>query len=164
VHKWRSETDAILVGKNTAFIDNPQLTNRLYFGKKANVRILLDKNLSIKESNKIYDSSAPTWVLTQREAKDHDNVRYFRTDFEGDYLHRFLKILYENKIGTLMIEGGAKVLQSFIEAGFWDEARVFKTKKFIGEGGILAPVLPPNLLKEEYRIMDDFLQIYQKEA
>ncbi len=163
VHKWRSETDAILVGKNTVLSDNPDLTNRLYFGKKHNVRIVLDTNLAIPENYKIFDGSAETWILTKKESGvvDVSNIRYFKSDFEGDYLQRFMHELYEQKIGTLIVEGGAKVLQSFIEANLWDEARVFKTTKILGEGAIPAPLLDAKLLKSEYRILDDLLQIYQ---
>lgn len=160
-HKWRSEVDAILVGKNTALIDNPSLNNRLYFGKKKIVRILLDKRNAVPLSFNIFNEEMPTWVLNEEKSEENQHIRYFRSDFKGDYLKQFMQKLYENQIGSIIIEGGAKVLNSFIEANLWDEARVFATPKILNrEDGIKAPIINEHLLKETHQIDTDVLKVY----
>lgn len=161
VHKWRSEVDAILVGKNTAIIDNPTLTNRLYFGKKNIVRILLDKNNATPLSNNIFNADAKTWVLNEEKEGENQHIRYIKSNFKGDYLKTFMNQLYESQIGTIIIEGGAKVLNSFIEANLWDEARVFVSPKILNnENAIKAPILSEKLLKKVYKIDNDELKIF----
>ncbi len=162
VHKWRSECDAVLVGTNTALIDNPDLTNRLYLGKKDNVRILLDKDLRTPRNHNVFNNNSLTWILTKKEAENEGNVTYFNSDFEGNFLEDFMKEIYQKQIGTLIVEGGAKVLQSFIDANLWDEARVFHTPKRIGEGGIAAPILKDAMLQSNHQILDDQLNVYYR--
>jgi diaminohydroxyphosphoribosylaminopyrimidine deaminase / 5-amino-6-(5-phosphoribosylamino)uracil reductase len=161
VHKWRSEVDAIVVGKNTALIDNPTLTNRLYFGKKAPVRILLDKNNQVPSNYHIFNEDAPTWIVNKEKEGSAAHLRFVKTDFEDDYLLRLLQSFYQQQIGTILIEGGAKVLNSFIEAGLWDEARVFSTTKTLNsDNAIKAPSLPSHFLKNSFQIDNDTLNIY----
>jgi diaminohydroxyphosphoribosylaminopyrimidine deaminase / 5-amino-6-(5-phosphoribosylamino)uracil reductase len=162
VHKWRSECDAILVGTNTALLDNPDLTNRLYFGKKENVRILLDKDLKTPRNHNVFDNNSLTWILTKKEIPKEDNVTYFTSNFDENHLADFMCDIYQRQIGTLIIEGGAKVLQSFIDANLWDEARVFHSPKTIGEGGIAAPILKDANLQSTHQILDDVLKVYYR--
>jgi diaminohydroxyphosphoribosylaminopyrimidine deaminase/5-amino-6-(5-phosphoribosylamino)uracil reductase len=165
VHKWRSECDAILVGTNTALLDNPDLTNRLYFGKKNNVRILLDKNLKTPRTHNVFNNNSLTWVLSKKNKTNRDNVTYFNSNFEENHLADFMGKIYQQQIGTLIVEGGAKVLQSFIDANLWDEARIFHTPKTIGKGGITAPILKDSTLQSTHQILDDILKVYyRKEA
>ncbi len=69
VHKWRSEVDAIMVGTTTAALDNPELTNRLYYGKTP-VRVVLDRHLSLSQSLKIFDGSVKTLVFSELKIKN----------------------------------------------------------------------------------------------
>jgi diaminohydroxyphosphoribosylaminopyrimidine deaminase / 5-amino-6-(5-phosphoribosylamino)uracil reductase len=62
VHRWRMESDAILVGTRTAVIDNPRLDNRLYWGKSP-LRITFDRQMRIPPDHHILDDSTPTWIL-----------------------------------------------------------------------------------------------------
>jgi diaminohydroxyphosphoribosylaminopyrimidine deaminase / 5-amino-6-(5-phosphoribosylamino)uracil reductase len=162
VHKWRSECDAILVGTNTALLDNPDLTNRLYFGKKNNVRILLDKDSKTPRTHNVFNNKSLTWVLTKKNTDNYDNVTYFSSDFKENHLSCFLTEIYQRQVGTLIVEGGAKVLQSFIDANLWDEARIFHSPKTIGEGGIAAPILKDAVLQSTHQIVDDVLKVYYR--
>jgi diaminohydroxyphosphoribosylaminopyrimidine deaminase/5-amino-6-(5-phosphoribosylamino)uracil reductase len=162
VHKWRSESDAVLVGANTAVLDNPDLTNRFYAGKKNNVRILLDRNLKTPFTHKIFNNNKNTFVLTQKVFQSTENVTCFESNFEGDYLSDFLHKLYEKQIGIIIVEGGSKVLQSFIDAQLWDEARVFATDKILGEGAIPAPILKNAMLQSTHQILNDTLNVFWK--
>lgn len=142
VHKWRSETDAIIIGTNTALIDNPKLTNRLYFGSTP-LRIVLDKDLRLSSNLNIYDDSVKTWIITEKESgnKNFNNTRFIHVNFDEKLIYNLLEKLYEYKINSLIVEGGTKLLNTFIDANLWDEARVFIAERFLNVG-IKAPTLP----------------------
>ena len=158
VHKWRSEADAILVGKNTAILDNPQLTNRLYFGKNP-TRILIDKNLETPMYYYIYDESAQTIVPNSSANFVQNNIVFEKVNFDENFLTTFLHSLYEKNIGKLIVEGGAQTLQHFINQNLWDEARVFSVPKLL-HNGIIAPQLPFSKLKKQIKISTDMINIY----
>lgn len=148
VHKWRSEMDAILIGSKTALVDNPQLTNRLYFGKSP-LRIVLDRNLTLSKDLNIFDKSQKTLIVSEmpsnKEQATSDkypatNIQCLQLNFDQDFLNQLLQHLHQQKITTLLVEGGARLLQSFIDQHLWDEAYVLVGDKTI-EKGIPAPVL-----------------------
>ena len=158
VHKWRSEADAILVGKNTAIIDNPQLTNRLYFGKNP-IRILIDKNLETPMYHYMYDESAQTIVPNSSANFVQNNIVFEKVNFDENFLTTFLHSLYEKNIGKLIVEGGAQTLQHFINQNLWDEARVFIAPKLL-HSGIVTPILPFSKLKKQIKVDTDILNLY----
>jgi diaminohydroxyphosphoribosylaminopyrimidine deaminase / 5-amino-6-(5-phosphoribosylamino)uracil reductase len=158
VHRWRSEVDAILIGKNTAVSDNPQLTNRLYFGKNP-TRILIDKNLEVPTSNYIYDKSAITIVPNLSSNFTQDNIIFEKATFDKDFLTTLLYSLYEKNIGKIIVEGGAATLQHFIDEHLWDEARIFTANTTLGTG-IVAPQLNFAKFKKHININSDILNIY----
>lgn len=126
VHKWRSEVDAIMVGTNTAAVDNPQLTNRLYFGSSP-LRIVLDRQLRLSTTLTLFDDSQPTWVITEQTPPPHQlsQTEYLKIPFDADLLPTVLAKLAQVNIKSLIVEGGSQLLQSFITAGLWDEIRAF---------------------------------------
>lgn len=139
VHIWRSQEQAILVGTNTALLDDPFLTVRLTQGKNP-LRVLIDKDLKVPLSNNILSQDAETIVFTKRKQTDTDNINYHQIDFTKDIISQMLNILYEKKIISIIIEGGTYTLQNFIDNGLWDEARVFTGNKYF-HSGIKAPVI-----------------------
>ncbi len=140
VHKWRSETDAIFIGSRTAEIDDPQLTNRLYFGSSP-LRIVIDRQGRLSADLKIFDGTSPTLVLTSQERPKYgEQVELLHVQPEENPIEKLLPELHRRQIGTLMIEGGLQILQHFLRAGLWDEARVLIGNKFL-PGGRPAPDL-----------------------
>ncbi len=160
-HKWRSECDAIMVGTTTAEVDNPELTNRHYFGKSP-VRIVLDRHKRLSPSLNIFSADASTFVFSEKksDAQPQKNVETFEIDFNINVIQQILKILFEKKISILLVEGGAKLLNSFIEAGLWDEARVFKTPISL-QKGVVAPKLDNELLVKNEQLDDNWVNIYR---
>lgn len=146
-HKWRSEVDAVLVGANTALADNPRLTNRLYFGRSPR-RIVLDQDGSLPSSLSIFDGQEPTLVYSGDEAaeKTRHNVTFHRLPFDGRMMSRLMESLAGQNITSLLVEGGIKTLRQFLDAGLWDEARIFVAKGYITEGRP-APLLPAQPLR-----------------
>ena len=119
VHKLRAEEDAIMVGKNTALKDNPKLGCRRYEGK-APLRIAIDRNLEIPTYYNFYDNAQPTAIFN---AHKDDGVRV-KIDFNEDIIPQILDWLYENKIQSLIVEGGKFTLEQFIERGLFDAIQV----------------------------------------
>lgn len=135
VHKWRAESDCILVGTKTALIDDPQLTNRLYFGKSP-TRLLIDRELKVPASAQIFQGNTPTIVFTAAMPipAPTKNVEYISLDFSKNILPDLLTFLHKRKLGILLVEGGIQLLESFISQGLWDEARVLTGNTFLQDG------------------------------
>lgn len=149
VHKWRAEEQAILVGANTVIEDNPSLTVRDYSGENP-IRIVIDKSNKLDESYKIFDASAQTIRLTKNEL-----------DFNQPLASQICRILHQQNINSVIIEGGAKTLQTFIDEGLWDEARIFIGKTEF-KSGTKAPNLNGRLISEKL-IKEDLLKIYKND-
>ena len=137
-HQWRSEEDAIMVGTNTAQNDNPRLNVRLWTGRNP-IRVVLDSQNRLPKDLYLFDGSQKT-------------LRYETSD-----LNLVLEDLYQQKIQSVLVEGGAKLLQSFLNQGLFDEIRVFKSADSVGKG-IAAPTLPTGLvLRNREKISSDWL-------
>ncbi|RAR75778.1 bifunctional diaminohydroxyphosphoribosylaminopyrimidine deaminase/5-amino-6-(5-phosphoribosylamino)uracil reductase RibD [Flavobacterium aciduliphilum] len=143
-HKWRSEEQAILVGTQTVRDDNPSLTVRDWTGNHP-IRIVLDKNNSISKESYIFDTLAKTLLITKDDFSFDDNLALKMAHF-----------LYEKEIQSVIIEGGRQTLQTFIDAGIWDEARVFIGDKVLQEG-IKAPKLEISPEKKRHIVNDELL-------
>jgi len=133
VHKWRSEEDAILVGTNTIFSDNPALNVRAWKGRNP-VRICLDRNLRLENSLKIFDQSQPTFIFTEQEKSSTENTTYFKVKFDDQLSESILEILHQQHIQSIIIEGGKQTLETFISKSLWDEAQIFTSPKILSEG------------------------------
>jgi len=159
VHKWRSEEQAIMVGKHTALMDDPSLTTRLWEGQNP-LRILIDKDLEVPGDNSIYSADAETLVFTKKApTQSNMHVTYIEIDFDQEVNSQILEKLYHKNIQSLIVEGGRITLQHFIENNFWDEARVFRSKALLKQG-TLAPELNFEAETTE-SILDDELKIYR---
>lgn len=157
VHKWRSEEDAILVGKNTVAIDNPQLNTRYWPGKSPK-RVIIDRRLELNHTLKIYDQSAETLIFNEVKTDIEGKIKYIALeDFERFVPQYILFQLYLQDIQSVIIEGGAQTLQSFINAGLWDEARIFTGTALLGQG-LKAPDIT-GINGEELMSGKDHLQI-----
>lgn len=160
VHKWRSEEQAILVGTNTVLEDNPRLDVRFWQGKNP-IRIVLDKNLRIKNGYHVIDGCTPTMVFTQALdiEKQYRNIAYEVIEFKANVPAQICEVLYKNHITSVLVEGGTQTLQGFIDAGLWDEARVFTGRTFFNSG-IKAPTLSAKLVGTR-NILTDELNIFR---
>ncbi len=139
VHQWRSEEDAVLVGKNTAAADNPQLNNRYQPEAKQPKRIVLDRRLELGRHLYLFDQSVETLVFNEVKTALEENIKYIGLEDFDLYLPQYILFqLYLQDIQSVIVEGGAKTLQFFIDAGLWDEARIFTSKTRWGKG-IKAP-------------------------
>lgn len=158
VHKWRSEEQAILVGTRTAAIDNPELTVRNWKGRNP-LRLVIDREGKLPDHLKIFNGEAGTLVFTSNPKKNRGRVKYIIVPEGHDYIAFLLGHLYDLEIQSLLVEGGAALLGSFIGAGLWDEARVFTGDRNFGKG-IPSPELPAGPAEQLFP-GGDLLEIYR---
>jgi diaminohydroxyphosphoribosylaminopyrimidine deaminase/5-amino-6-(5-phosphoribosylamino)uracil reductase len=153
VHKMRSEIDAILVGTNTAVIDNPELTTRYYPGRNP-LRVIIDRTGRIPETHAIFDGATPTLLFTERNLLElSPRIEVVHCVFKEDLPEMILAELYHRKIQSLLVEGGAQLIATFRDKKLWDEALVVRTPKIL-EKGIKAPVIE-GTLKWRYEMAGD---------
>lgn len=135
VHKWRAEEQAIMVGTNTAFLDNPKLNVRDWTGKSP-LRIVIDRRLRLPRNLNLFDGSLPTLIFTQQNTEDLEgkNTEYVNIAFDEFLPEHILGELYRRQIQSVIIEGGAKLITSFLSANLWDESRVFTGNNYFGSG------------------------------
>ena len=136
VHKRRAEHQAILVGTRTALLDNPSLNVRVWSGQQP-LRIVIDRTLSLPRGLHLFDGSQPTLVVTKKE-ETVQGTETLHADFSRSILPQLMEELMRRKIQSVLVEGGAKLLQSFLDEGLWDEAYVEHCPQVLGQG-ILAP-------------------------
>jgi diaminohydroxyphosphoribosylaminopyrimidine deaminase/5-amino-6-(5-phosphoribosylamino)uracil reductase len=156
VHKWRAEEDAVLVGTRTAFHDNPQLNVRDWSGRNP-VRVVLDRFLRLSDKLHLFDQTQKTLCYNVLKHEEHPMLSFCRLE-EDNFLPSLVKDLATRGIQSLIVEGGAATLQLFIDAGMWDEARVFVSDKDFGKG-IRAPHFHGNQIAQE-SVFNDTLRIY----
>ncbi|MDO4763042.1 MAG: bifunctional diaminohydroxyphosphoribosylaminopyrimidine deaminase/5-amino-6-(5-phosphoribosylamino)uracil reductase RibD [Flavobacteriaceae bacterium] len=138
VHQLRADEHAILVGKNTALNDNPNLTTREVFGKNP-VRVLIDFQLEVPLNFKIYNEEASTFIFNAIKNEEKGHLKFIKIE-KQNFLENLMDKLYENQIQSIIIEGGRFTLQQFIDANLWDEAFIIKAKNKILENGTKSPV------------------------
>jgi diaminohydroxyphosphoribosylaminopyrimidine deaminase/5-amino-6-(5-phosphoribosylamino)uracil reductase len=126
VHKWRSEEQAILVGTQTVIDDNPKLDVRDWHKTNQPIRLVIDKSGRIPMASHIFDNQQPTIIFSEKRlSPDKENIIFELVDFGRDILPQLTGALHRRNIQSVIVEGGSRTLQSFIDAGLWDEARVF---------------------------------------
>lgn len=164
VHSWRSEEAAILVGTQTAITDNPQLNNR--FGKGPNpLRMVIDRTLQLNPFLNLLTDQAPTWVFNTIKNETKGAVRYVQLPEQQSLIESILQYSYEQQVQSILVEGGAKLLQSFISQGLWDEARVIRTNLVLGssnEMGVHAPHLLNAQLTKTQKVGKDIINYYRR--
>jgi len=139
VHKWRSQEDGILIGVQTAINDNPKLTVREWNGPQP-LRILFDPSKRAPKDLNIFDDTADSLVISKESL---DIVADVKQKNESSFIELFINKLPDFtkvKIQSILIEGGSKTLQNFIDSGYWDEARIITSSKIL-KSGVSAPSL-----------------------
>jgi diaminohydroxyphosphoribosylaminopyrimidine deaminase/5-amino-6-(5-phosphoribosylamino)uracil reductase len=161
VHQWRSEEAAILVGTNTARFDDPQLNTRLWTGPDP-IRLVVDMDLRLPASLKLFDKKVRTIVFNSLQHEEQDNLLYYQVTKDVSLVHQIANALYQQKILSVLVEGGAQLLQSFIDEGYWDEARIITNTSLFVEGGIAAPVLRAGALVQTEQLATDTIQFIKR--
>lgn len=169
VHRWRSEEDAIMVGTNTARIDNPRLNVRLVPGlgrtgglatPRNPTRIVIDKQLQLDQGLNLFDNSQPTLGYNFIKTETVGQTSYIQLSPATPFLPQLLDDLYQRQIQSILVEGGTTLLQSFMKDNLWDEMRVFRSRMML-DAGVKAPAVQGQLVNRAM-VGEDELTIYRR--
>ena len=162
VHKWRSEEASILVGTNTALLDDPELTTRNWVGSSP-IRLVVDMDLKLPSSLKMFNDKQRTVIFNKIKHEEKDHLIYYQVTEDVNLVHQIVNALYQMKIQSVIVEGGARLLQSFIDEEMWDEARIIKNEELIINNGLAAPELEIKNASQEMKISGDSIKTYNHE-
>jgi diaminohydroxyphosphoribosylaminopyrimidine deaminase/5-amino-6-(5-phosphoribosylamino)uracil reductase len=159
-HGLRASEHAIMVGTDTALLDNPTLTVRNAAGSDS-IRIVLDQTLRLPQSLKMFSDGKPTIVLNKLKSTEEGCIRFVKPI--NWTLTSMLDKLKELQIQSVLVEGGAKLLNSFISENIWDEAHCISSLEVIAQDGPLSPrVKAP--IRKQFRSGSDSISVYQNHA
>jgi diaminohydroxyphosphoribosylaminopyrimidine deaminase/5-amino-6-(5-phosphoribosylamino)uracil reductase len=159
VHKWRSEESAIIVGTNTVINDNPALTTRNWTGRSP-LRIFIDKRLSIDANYNILDNNTDTLILNLVKNEKVGVNEFVLIHDETKIIEELLQLLYKKGVQSLIVEGGSRLLQSFIDSNFWDETRIIKNTELLLQEGLPSPTLKNNVRFKQEWVGKDAINYY----
>ena len=160
VHKWRGEEAAILVGTNTALHDDPALTTRNWTGPSP-IRLVMDMDLRLPQELKLFDKKIKTIVFNTIKHEEQTNLLYYQVTNDVELLPQLIHGLYQMNIQSVLVEGGARLLQSFIDDAIWDEARIISNEGLNINEGLQAPVLQQAKLVQEENYFSDSVRYYK---
>ncbi len=160
VHSWRSEEAAIMIGTNTASNDNPRLNTRHWTGNNP-TRLVLDLNERLPKSLHVFDGTQRTIVFSYKSHPAKGTVEYYVLQKGIPLPQQIAAACYQLKLLSVIVEGGTQLLQSFIDDGLWDEARVIENREMLMEQGVAAPVLKDYHISHSATIQSDHLCYYK---
>ena len=147
-HQIRSIESAILVGTNTALLDNPHLTARK-LNTRNPVRMVVDKSLRVPSDYRIYDQTTPTVIFTDKMVENKTNITFVKLDFSKAIVPQIVDYLYQVNLSSLIVEGGTQLLQAFIDANLWDEVYIETSPEIIGSG-VKAPNITMQIVETKW--------------
>jgi diaminohydroxyphosphoribosylaminopyrimidine deaminase/5-amino-6-(5-phosphoribosylamino)uracil reductase len=159
VHQLRHQNAAILVGTNTALLDNPSLNNRLWYGNSP-IRLVIDKDLKLPAHLQLFNQAERTIVFNYINQEEQGNLTYFMLNKEADLLDEILTACYQLNIQSLLVEGGSKTLQSFIDKHLWDEAIVITNTSLMVNQGVAAPILNHHTKAKQTVLLNDTITYF----
>lgn len=159
VHRWRSEEMAILVGWRTVQSDDPLLDNRWWYGPPP-LRVVLDPHGSLSQDCRVLQQGQPTWVFTHLKAEIRGSVEWIQVPRLASLPEFVLQTLAGRQVLSVLVEGGSRTLQGFMEAGLWDEARLITGSTAAAEG-LPAPRLIGGRLLESLQVQEDRIEVYR---
>ena len=160
VHRWRSEEAAVMVGTQTALVDNPQLTTRNWPGKSP-LRIVIDRKLQLPRSLHLFSREARTIVFNEILHEEKDGLFFYKLKSADNLLPQIMDALFKLSVQSVIVEGGAQLLQSFIDASLWDEARVICNETQKAGSGVNAPLLTNELKINEESLLTDKISYFK---
>lgn len=160
VHKWRSEEQAVMIGAATALRDNPSLTVREWTGRQP-LRVVLDAKGELSPGLAVFDNNAPSIAFVPQGRSIH-GVETVELNGTEEPLQQVLKELTRRNVLSILVEGGQRLLKSFIEMNLWDEARIFTGNKLFFKG-IDAPRISSGRVLYTERLDNDTLTVLRNE-
>ena len=159
VHKWRSEEAAILVGPRTALLDDPALTARFWTGPDP-IRLVIDKDLQLPPTLQLFNGKVHTIVFNNHKHEEQGPIQYYQLSGDSSLTHQIVVALHQLKIQSVLVEGGARLLQSFIDEDYWDETRVITNDELEIPAGLPAPQLRQSRIISRESLLSDTIRYY----
>ena len=159
VHRWRSEEAAILIGTETAIKDNPSLTNRYWLGKSP-LRLVVDRQLRLPENLVMFRDGNPVIIFNEQKNDQQGELRFVKINTDQSFIDQLFVYCYQNGVQSILVEGGAKLLQSFIYADQWDEARIITNTTLQVGSGLPAPMIKSTPMVHSFTSMTDQINMY----
>jgi len=160
VHRWRANSDAIMVGTNTLINDNPSLTTRLWPGKNP-LRVVIDKQLQAPLNHHIFNNEASTIIFNSIQSSQLDSNEWIQLTDQNSLVRPILHILHERGVQSLLVEGGSQLLQHFLQEQLWDEVRIITNTQLRVQQGLAAPKLMNATTLSSQSVRNDRIDIYQ---
>jgi diaminohydroxyphosphoribosylaminopyrimidine deaminase/5-amino-6-(5-phosphoribosylamino)uracil reductase len=139
--------------------DDPSLTTRLWKGANP-VRLVVDMNLRLPLSLQLFNKKVKTIVFNSLRHEEQDNLLYYQVTQDVSLVHQLVNALYQLKIQSVLVEGGARLLQSFIDEGLWDEIRLITNNEQVVTNGLSAPRMQTGRLHKQEQLFSDTLQYF----
>jgi diaminohydroxyphosphoribosylaminopyrimidine deaminase/5-amino-6-(5-phosphoribosylamino)uracil reductase len=151
--------------------DDPELSNRLWHGANP-IRMVTDMDLKLPSSLKLFNKEIPTIIFNAKRHTLEDiafysshplgkeGIGYYQVTTDVDLVQQVMNALYQLKIQSVFVEGGARLLQSFIDENYWDEIRLITNKEMRLEEGIASPSFR-GLLLDEQELFSDRIEIFK---
>ena len=159
VHRWRSEEAAILIGTETAIKDNPSLTNRYWLGKSP-LRLVVDRQLRLPENLVMFRDGNPVIIFNEQKNDQQGELRFVKINTDQSFIDQLFVYCYQNGVQSILVEGGAKLLQSFIDADQWDEARIITNTTLQVGSGLPAPMIKSTPMVHSFTSITDQINMY----
>ena len=159
VHKWRATEQAILVGAGTVRADDPMLNVREWTGPNP-LKLILSSSGSFNKGAAVIGTDTKLVVFTHNSEKDiPDTVKVILKD-NVPSAAQISGYLNSSGIQSLLVEGGAEIINHFVSTGLWDEARIFTGADYF-RGGVKAPLINGTLFSKT-NFSGSSLEIYSK--
>lgn len=159
IHQWRSEEAAILIGTETASKDNPSLTNRYWFGKSP-LRLVVDRHLRLPNHLVMFNDGKPMIIFNEEKNDEQGALRFVKINSHQDFIDQLFTYCYQNGVQSILIEGGAKLLQSFIDTDRWDETRIITNTALQVATGLQAPIIKNATMLHSFNSVTDQINFY----
>ncbi|MDZ7846753.1 MAG: bifunctional diaminohydroxyphosphoribosylaminopyrimidine deaminase/5-amino-6-(5-phosphoribosylamino)uracil reductase RibD [Owenweeksia sp.] len=159
VHQWRAQEDAIMVGGGTVLNDDPALSVRDASGRQP-TRIVLSQNEKIPPDAQVFDGQIPSLYFSETAPTSQGQFTHIDLKPGKEALDQVMAEAYQRGIQSILVEGGAGLLHSFIKKNLWDEARVLTGKGYYSKG-LKAPLLGQRGT-EKLRFGQDQLEIFYR--
>ena len=156
VHQWRSQEQSIMIGVQTVLDDNPKLDTRLWNGKNP-VPVVIDPSQKLSKIKGDFNLMKKKFITIKNQNRNKNK------DQLSIKAQEILDQLFNNSLQSVIIEGGTKTLQNFIDAELWDEVRIFVTKEKL-ISGLKGPVFKRNANYNSSKISEDTLLTYHKDS
>ncbi len=157
-HQMRSHESAIMVGAQTVINDNPELNVRLWHGENP-VRVIFDPNTLLNKDFKVFNLPGKTLYYSKVENKKIGNAESILIPSKNP-LAFILQDLKQKGVLSLIVEGGARLHQLFINQNLYDQISVFKSTQSLGEGLPAAAVPAGIKLDSQLHLYDDELRTF----